>query len=183
MTNQKKDQDEQNSPQEEKDESLKGEIRQQTKTEKAQAVNYRQDHSMYYILLALLIVLLAAAPFVIHYLLRKRWEKKVQEADPTDGAVMIYKYLIKKLRYAGFTKPPEMTLFRYMKGQKRAMRSFAVGSTDLFALTRMYQKVLYGCHELDPDDFRRFWKVYSAFRVNLKKKIGTFRYALRFFFL
>jgi hypothetical protein len=70
-----------------------------------------------------------------------------------------------------------------MKGQKKAMKGFAVGSTDLFALTRMYQRVLYGCRVLEPSEFERFWKVYDAFRGNMKNKLGKARYALRFFFI
>ncbi len=182
-TNQKENQNEDQSPQEEKDDNLQGEIKQQTDTEKAQAVNYRRDRTWFYVTIAFLIALAAVLPFVLRYFLRRRWERKVKEAGPTEGSVMVYSYLLKKLRYAGFTKPPGITLFRYMKGQRKAMKTFAVGSTDLFALTRLYQQVLYGCRELEEADFARFWKVYSAFRGNMKNKLGKVRYLLRFFFI
>jgi hypothetical protein len=182
-TNQKENQNEDQSPQEEKDENLQGEIKQQTDTEKAQAVNYRRDRTWFYVTIAFLLVLAAVLPFVLRYLLRRRWERKVKESGPTEGAIMVYGYLLKKLRYAGFTKPPGITLFRYMKGQRKAMKAFAVGSTDMFALTRLYQQVLYGCRELEEADFTRFWKVYAAFRGNLKNKLGRVRYILRFFFI
>ncbi len=182
-TNQTENQDEQQSPQEEKDEDLQGDIKQQTDTERAQAVNYRRSHTWFYVMTAFLIALAALLPFALRHFLRKRWERKVMEAGPTEGAVLVYSYLLKKLRYAGFTKPPEITLFRYMKGQRKAMKGFAVGSTDMFALTRLYQQVLYGCRDLEEADFARFWKVYAAFRGNMKNKLGRIRYILRYFLI
>lgn len=182
-TDQTENQDEQQSPQEEKDEDLQGDIKQQTDTERAQAVNYRRSHTWIYVMTAFLIALAALLPFALRHFLRKRWERKVMEAGPTEGAVMVYSYLLKKLRYAGFTKPPEITLFRYMKGQRKAMKGFAVGSTDMFALTRLYQQVLYGCRDLEEADFARFWKVYAAFRGNMKNKLGRIRYILRYFLI
>ena len=134
-------------------------------------------------MIAVMAVLLLTAPFVIRRLVIKRWENRVRQAGPTEGSIMIYRYLMKKLRYAGFTKPPEVTLFKYMKGQRRALKSFAVGSTDLFVLTRLYHKVLYGCRELEPSEFARFWKVYDAFRGNMKDRLGKVKYALRYFFI
>ncbi|MDD7409296.1 MAG: DUF4129 domain-containing protein [Anaerovoracaceae bacterium] len=181
MTNQKQDQNQTKAPQQKKDENQQGDIQQQTKTEKGQAVNYHQDHTGLYILIAVLIALALAAPFVIRHLLQKRWENKVQKAGPTEGAVMIYQRLLKKLRYAGFDRPPEVTLLKYMRSQRRAMKSFAVGSADMYALTRAYQEIIYGYRKLNEVEFNRFWKVYKAFRGNMKKKLGRFRYAVHYF--
>ncbi len=183
MTNRKKDRNDKQSPQEKKDQEKQGDLQQRTEREKGQAVNYHQDRTWFYVMITILIVLLSAVPFVIRRLLHRRWENRVLSAGPTEGSVMIYRYLLKKLRYAGFTRPPEVTLYNYMKGQRRAMRGFAVGSTDLFVLTDLYQKVLYGCRELEKTEFTRFWKVYTAFRGNMKKKLGKAKYALRFFLI
>ena len=183
MTDQKKDQDDQQSAQEKMDEESEGDIQQRTEKEKGRAVNYHRDRTWFYVMIAVMAVLLLTAPFVIRRLVIKRWENRVRQAGPTEGSIMIYRYLMKKLRYAGFTKPPEVTLFKYMKGQRRALKSFAVGSTDLFVLTRLYHKVLYGCRELEPSEFARFWKVYDAFRGNMKDRLGKVKYALRYFFI
>lgn len=182
-TNQKQDEDQNKSAQQQKDENQQGDIDQQTQTEKGQAVNYHQDRTWLYILIAVLIALACAAPFVIRHLMHKRWENKVHQAGPTAGAVMVYEWLTKKLRYAGFTRPPDVTLNKYMKSQRRAMKSFAVGSADMYALTRSYQEIIYGCRKLDDVEFGRFWKVYEAFRGNMKKKLGRFRYALHYFMI
>lgn len=183
MTDQKKDKDDNQSAQEKKDEKQQGDLQQRTQREKGKAVNYHQDHTWFYVMISLLVVLLLAAPFAIRYLFRKRWENRVRSAGPSEGSVMIYQYLVKKLRYAGFTRPPEVTLLSYMRGQRRAMRSFAVGSTDLFVLTNFYQKILYGCRELEESEFARFWKVYVAFKGNMKKKLGKVKYVFWFFFI
>ncbi len=183
MSSQKKNRDENRSPQEKKDQEEQGTIRQQTEKEKAQAVSYHRDRTWLYISAAFLILLLVAAPFLLRYLLIRNWERRVRAAGPTDGAAMVYLYLQKKLRYAGFTRPPEITLYAYMKSQRRAMKHFAEGATDLFTLTGMYQQIVYGCRELDEKEFRRFWNVYTHFRKNMKEKMGRFRYALYFFFI
>ncbi|MGI6205423.1 MAG: hypothetical protein ACOYJI_02160 [Anaerovoracaceae bacterium] len=180
-TNQKQDQDDTTSPQQNRDENQQGDIEQQTQTEEGQAVNYHQDRTWLYVLLAVLIALALAAPFVIRHLLHKRWENKVHEAGPTDGAVMIYQWLTSKLKYAGFTRPPDVSLNKYMRSQRRAMKSFAVGSVDMYSLTRSYEEIVYGYRKLDDVEFSRFWKVYEAFRENMKKKIGRFKYALHYF--
>ena len=183
LTSQKKDKNDNRSQQEKKDHEQQGDLQQHLSKEKAQAVNYHRDHTWLYILLSVLIPLVLAAPFVFRYLMIRRWERKVKEAGYTDGAVMIYHFLLKKLRFAGFIKPPEITLMRYMKGQRRAMKAFAVGSTDFLQLTRLYQRILYGCCELNASEFGRFWKIYWNFRSCMKNKLGKVRYALFFFFI
>lgn len=182
-TDQKQDQDQNTKAQNEKDENQQGDLQQQTRKEKTRAVNYHQSHVWVYVLIAVLTALACASPFVVRHMLNKRWENKVQAADPADGAVMIYDWLMRKMKYAGFTRPEGVTLLRYMRGQKRAMKDFAVGSVSMLTLTRMYQEVIYGCRELSPEEFRRFWRVYKAFRSNLKERLGKFKYALRFFFI
>ncbi len=182
-TNQQDQEEQEESPKEEKDETQQGDIQQNTQKEKARAVNYRQDHTLRNILLALLAVLIIVSPFVLRILLRRRWEQKVKDAGPTQGAVMIYQYLTKKMKYAGFRRPEEVTLLAYARGQRRAMKSFAAGSVDMMHLTRTYQEIIYGYREIDEVEFGRFWKFYEGFRENMKKKLGRARYALYFFLI
>lgn len=183
MSNQKKEKNDDRSHQEKKDNEKQGGLQQHLSKEKAQAVNYHRSHTWLFVLLSILIPLGIAMPFLLRYLRIKRWEKKVKEAGFTDGATMIYLYLLKKIRFAGFTKPPEVTLLKYMKGQKKAMKSFAVGSTDFMKLTRLYQRALYGYSELNASEFERFWRFYVNFRPCMKKRIGKAKYALYYFFI
>lgn len=182
-TSNEQTQNDETTPQEEMDESLEGDIDQEVDKTDAMGIRYDQSHYFLYFLLVLLIAALLASPFVIKRMLRKRWEERVREAGPTEGALMLFEYLMKKLRYAGFTKPDSVTLASYMEGQHDALRAYATEQAGIPDLARDYQLVIYGYRSLDEQAFSRFWSVYEAFRGNLKKKIGTLRYALRFFML
>ncbi len=183
QTSNEQTEEEDTSPQEEMDEDLKGDIDRETSKTNAMGIRYDQSKMPLYILLFLLLAALLAAPFVIKRLLRKRWEERVKAAGPTEGSLMIFDYLMKKLRYAGFTKPDSVTLSAYMEGQQEALTPYATEQAGIPDLARDYQRVIYGYRALDDQSFSRFWSVYESFRGNLKKKIGVFRYALRFFAL
>ena len=182
-TSNEQTQEDETSPQEEMDEDLKGDIDRETEKTDAMGIRYDQSKLPLYILMAVLLAALLASPFVIKRLLRKRWENKVKAAGPTEGSLMLFDYLMRKLRYGGFTKPDAVTLESYMYGQRKALQVYATEEASIPDLARDYQRVIYGYRALDEQEFSRFWSVYKAFRKNLKKRIGFVPYALRFFTL
>ncbi len=182
-TSNEQTQEDDTSPQKEMDEDLKGDIDREVDKTDAMGIRYDQSHKALYVFLFLMLAALLASPFVLKRLYRKRWEEKVKAAGPTEGSLMIFDYLMRKLRYAGFTKPDSVTLSAYMEGQKDALQPYATARAGIPDLAKDYQRVIYGYRALDEQTFSNFWSVYEAFRGNLKKKIGLFRYALRFFTL
>lgn len=182
-TSNEKTEEDESSPQQETDNTLEGEIERETEKTNAMGIKYDQSRKGLYVLLILLMISLLASPFAAKRWLRKRWEEKVKAAGPTEGSLLIFEYLMKKLRYAGFTRPDSVTLAAYMEGQKEALQAYATEQADVPALAQDYQRVIYGYRALDEQSFAGFWSVYEAFRGNLRKKIGTLRYALRFFML
>ena len=95
----------------------------------------------------------------------------------------MYKYFLRSLTFADVKKSPEENPFEFAKRAEPYLRDFAVDGVGISELTESFVTAKYGVRELSEKDEKNYETFYRALHVNLRKRMGNFRYVLRFLWI
>lgn len=142
----------------------------------------RFDHPEMWAFAAVIVaVLVIAAVFAGKILLRRRWHHRVQELPPRDAVLNFYRFFLRRLGMAGYVKAPTTTLAEYAQLTEHPLQPFAVDGVTFAALTDIYLRTFYGGAEASANDVQQFETFYGPFYQNLRREMGIFAYARKFF--
>ena len=134
-------------------------------------------------LIPLLIAAVIAAVIIIKILLRKKQYNAFMALEKGTRIPAMYKYFLRSLTFADVKKSPEETPFEFAKRAEPYLRDFAVDGVGISELTESFVTAKYGVRELSEKDEKNYETFYRALHVNLRKRMGNFRYVLRFLWI
>lgn len=113
--------------------------------------------------------------------LRRRWYEKVCQMPRKEGISELYNYFMKTLEKIDVKKQKHLTLREFAKTGRKFTEPYIYGDADFSELTRIYEKIKYGCADASEEDWQKFDGVYQEFFENIYDEIGKWRYLLLFY--
>lgn len=146
----------------------------------ALAISYADTEYIRYII-AVSAVLIVFLPFIIKSLLRRKQRKKIEELSPDAGSKYLYAWFLKKFNKLGMGKADNITVLEYIRFYENSLKDYDTESgTDFKSLTEIYNKTVYGTYVPSDSDYAMFKDYYDSFFKNIKKNMGAFKYAFKF---
>lgn len=116
-------------------------------------------------------------------LYRRLWYLKNIRKDPRALIISFYCFYLKKFQVLGFKKKDQDTVYEYAHKMTGNLRSFSVGNADIHTLTNIFARVSYGNLDATKEECDLFLKFYQYFYKNCKRRLGIFKYSLKYLYL
>lgn len=162
------------------DQKKNGKIVQSNDSLSALAITFHRNAGKLRIAAVAVLFLLIVA-VILKRFLRKKWYAGVLAETKEDGVMKFYNYYTKKLRKTGFKRPESQTLSDYALSSQQEMELFSVGDADFRRLTQIYLSILYGYRMISDEEQELFLDFHKEFYRNLRKKMGLFKYCMKYF--
>lgn len=114
---------------------------------------------------------------------RKKQMERLQMGDARQQVVDTYRFCLEKFAKLGFPRPDHYTELEYADSCYDRLSPYLRGSVDLDEMTDLFIDARYEGRRISEEDAERFAGIYPAMLRNYRRLHGSFRYALRFFFL
>ncbi|GEM_PF-4766961 len=146
---------------------------------RANAITYGKNIHLLICVILLFPVLLLSTIGIKRFS-RRIWYFKTRKENRQTQIIHFYQYFIKKLQLIGYKKRPGETLDEFTGQYSRQLREFSSSYVDMKVLTDVYTKVYYGNLPASDEDYDRFLYFYKHFFKSCRKKLGRFRYSVKF---
>ncbi|MBQ3300788.1 MAG: DUF4129 domain-containing protein [Eggerthellaceae bacterium] len=129
-------------------------------------------------------VLLGLCIWAVMRLVRRRRLVRMLSEEPADQVVQLYRFILSRLGKLGLGQPRGMTLSEYAASYAPRMSTItAETGVPLAALTRTYERCVYGSETPTEDDIVPFVAYYLRFWKAARRYLGRARYFLKSFSL
>lgn len=131
--------------------------------------------------LLLLIPAAVIAAYVLRYLDRRHWHRRVCALPPESAVVNYYHFFLSRLGRAGLKKQSGQTLREFASHITAQTEPFDACGVSFRSLTEIYEAVIYGRHAVSDGELRGFEQFYDAFYPALRRETGRLKYYLKAF--
>lgn len=149
-------------------------------TQTADAIRYDETvRSRLWLLLLIPAAVIAA--YVLRWLDRRRWRRRVRALSGESAVVNYYHFFLSRFRRMGLTRGSGQTLREYALSHAAQMEPFDECGVSFQRLTGVYEAVVYGRHPVDEEELRDFERFYDGFYPALRRELGTLKYCAKAF--
>lgn len=147
--------------------------------EKARAISY--DAASHWYLWVILAAVIVCFIIWLRKYLRKKWLDAVDRLPRAEGVLNMYQFFLYGLSKAGYAKASNLTLNEYQGLNTANLQKFDTEQVTFARLTEIYKKAYYGRQSVSEEEYADYKTYYAAFRKNLCKSVGRFKYIFMYF--